>query len=370
MSKTDTAIKRILDNIGDIGFLRRRRFLGSSRQDQKLWVDNGLSFGFNGVVYGSCDFAWFSDEEWLDPFSNRTSNERPYLTVEGTDCLNTRSWGNAQLQRFHHAMGPFLCGIDSIYFLKQGKHPIRHYLSAAAFYATKTQRALGNKASYLVTDDITDIREIVERIGTFGSDSKEAKEKISEVLEKMYFYFQSTFEEKPYNSNWIKYLQSRAIIKTPQNAWVKDLGPKKENFTDSSIRMGHIVVGEALSSLYLLLGSGKFDYKNDMFYYLFPLMDRVDVEELDRTLTRDKEWLLLRKAGYPWKIVTLDELEGVGDSLKSQIKSYKNQNRNHCKKGWKEAKATIRTKLINGEITIGDVPEQPTSIKQLDLTDF
>lgn len=368
-SKTDTAIKRILDDIGDQGTLKRRRFLGSSHQDQELWANGGLSFGFNGFVYGSCDFAWYSEEEWVDSYTNRRCSEKPYLAIEGTDCLNTRSWGSAQIQRFHHAMGPFLCGINSIYYLKRGSHSMRPYLAAAAYYASIYQHSKGNHASYLVTNDIDDIRELVTKIGNSGLESKETKEKIVQILNNMLSYFEQTFTTSPYYSHWEMYLQSRAITKTPQNIWVKDLGPKKESLTDSSVRYGHIVLGEALTSYCLLIGSGMFNPERDIFYYLFPLMQRADIEDLDRTLTNDKEWLLLRNAGYPWKVITLDELQGIDENLKRRITGFKTANLNQCKREWEEVKGSVREGLRNGRIRIGDIPS-PASHHSPNLNDF
>jgi CYTH domain-containing protein len=254
-------------------------------------------------------------------------------------------------------MGPFLCGVTSVYYLKKGKHPIRPYLPAAAYFATQSERAKAradNRAAYLVTDDLNDLRELINKMGILGFNHRETQNKVNEILGKMYQYFLQTFNGSPYYSNWERYLRSRAIIKTAQGVWVKDLGPKKANLTDSSIRMGHIVIGEALSSLYLLLGSGKFSPEKDIFYYLFPLMDREDVKDLDKTLTRDKEWLLLRKAGYPWRIITLDELQGVDSGLRKQIIEFKNQNRNYCKGDWQRAKESIREKLTTGQIKIAD----------------
>ena len=353
MSKTDTSIKRMLDEIGDQGNLKRRRFLGSSRMDQELWSNDGLSFGINGFVYGSCDFAWFADEQWIDPYSGLRCDKKPYLVVEGTDCLNTRSWGSAQIQRFHHALGPFLCGINSVYFLNRGRFPIRPYLPASAYYASMYQRQKGNRASYLVTDDINDVHDLVVTMGMSGIESSEFKSKVDEILQKMINYFNETFKKEPFNSNWERYLQTRAITKTPQGLWVKDLGPRKKSMTDSSVRYGHIVLGEALTTEYLLIGSGMFDPETQVFYYLFPLIERNEITELDSILVHDKEWRLMRRAGHPWKIITLDNLEGVHESIRRQInQKFKTANLNKCKREWNSVKKEIRNGLKTGTITI------------------
>jgi len=358
MSKTDTAIKRMLDGIGDQGNLKRRRFFGSSRLDQELWSNGGLSFGINGLVYGSCDFAWYADEQWTDPYSGLRCDKKPYLVIEGTDCLNTRSWGNAQIQRFHHALGPFLCGINAVYFLNPGTHSMRPYLPAAAYYASMNQRQRGNRGSYLVTDDINDIRDLVVTMATSGIESSEFEGKVDGILQKMIEYFNRTFRKPTFHSDWEEYLKTRAITKTPQGFWVKDLGPRKRSMTDSSVRYGHIVLGEALTTEYLLMGSGMFDPETQIFYYLFPLMERSDVRDLDSILVSDKEWRLMRRAGHPWKIITLDDLEGVDQSIRRQIdERFKIANLNTCKREWAAVKNSIREGLRSGMITIRETAD-------------
>jgi len=370
LSKTDTAIKRMLDAIGDQGNLRRRRFLGTSRLDQELWSNGGLSFGLNGFVYGSCDFAWFVNEQWIDPYNQARCNEKPYLVIEGTDCLNTRSWGSAQVQRFHHALGPFLCGINSVYFLNRGTFPIRPYLPASAYFASLHGHQKGNRASYLVTDDINDIRDLVMIMSISGTESRDLESKAGEILKRMISYFDETFRNTSFNSNWEEYLKTRAITKTPQGTWVKDLGPKKASLIDSSVRYGHIVLGEALTTEYLLIGSGMLNPETQIFYYLFPLMDRNDIAELDTILEDDKEWNLVRKAGHPWRIITLDDLEGIDENIRRQInQNFKHANLNQCKNEWEAVKESIRHGLRTGQIIINDVAS-PSPKRIVSLKDF
>jgi hypothetical protein len=346
-------MKRKLDSIGDVGQLTRRRFVGSSRQDQELWSRGGLSFGFNGFVYGSCDFAWYAEEEWIDPYNGQKSYQKPVIVVEATDCLNTRSWGSAQVQRFHHAYGPFLCGINSIYFLNRGRLPIRPYLEAAAYYATLYHRKLGNDAAYLITDDINDIRRLVVLAAKYGTRSPEFQQEVTRILKNMKQYFDATFTRRPYYSNWIRYLRSRAITMMPNGRFVKDLGPKMQSLTDSSQRYGHIIVGEALTTKYLLIGSNLFDSNKDKFYYLFPLITRAELKQLDATLQNDKEWAIVRKAGFPWEIVTLDDLKGIDDKILKEIHfKFRKANLNLVRKEWNETKEYIRNGLRKGTITL------------------
>lgn len=363
--KTDEAMKRKLDSIGDVGELKRRRFPGSSRQDQELWSRGGLSFGFKGVLYGSCDFAWYVDNKWIDPYNGQISSKRPVIAVEATDCLNTRSWGSAQVQRFHHAYGSFLCGINSIYFLNKGRLPIRPYLEAAAYYATLYHRKSGNEAAYLITDDVNDVRQLVVLASNYGVESRGFQEKVGKILGKMRDYFNDTFTQRPYYSNWVRYLRSRAIIRMPNGRFAKDLGPRFRSFTDSSQRYGHIIVGEALTTLYLLIGSNLFDPQEDVFYYIFPLITKAELRRLDATLDRDKEWTIIRKAGFPWKLITLDDLDGVNEGILKAIgEVFREANLNQVRREWNACKKEIREGLRRGTIVIREDFDSQTSNKE------
>ena len=139
MSKTDDFIKSELDSIQSVN-MKKRFFLGTSSQDQKLWGEGGLTFGINGYRYGSLDFAWYKDKNWTDPYTNKVINKKPIIVVEGSDCLNTRSWGNAQIQRFHHLYGAFLSDLCAVYYLRKGEHDIRPELFGAVSYLNKNYR--------------------------------------------------------------------------------------------------------------------------------------------------------------------------------------------------------------------------------------
>ena len=170
MSKSDTVLKRQLDSIGDVGKLQRRRFIGTSVEDQVLWYKGGLTFGVNKIAYGSCDFAWYTDEKWVDPYNGKSVDKKPQLVVEATDGLNTRSFGDAQAQRLHHALGPFLCNVDSVYWLRSisNSERLQEYVPGSAFFLTQYyQKERGLTSSYLVTTDIADIKNLVTALGKF-----------------------------------------------------------------------------------------------------------------------------------------------------------------------------------------------------------
>lgn len=345
MSKTDDIIKREISRIGNYKNLKMRYFVGSSNYDQELWCDGGLTFGYNGYIYGSNDFAWYRDEPWEHEFTGKTVNQKPIIVVEGTHCLNTKSYGTAQLQRFHHAYGAFLNNIISVYYLKEGKHPIRHDLLLAAYNASKYHRGLGNKGAYIVTDQIDELDKLVKLVGDFGEDSTEVQTYIEELLDNMklrfYEHFERNFLDK--GKNFEDYLFKRAVIKTGKGHWVKFLGPRKDSIVDPSIRYGHIVLGEAYVTKYLLK-----EIEVEDFIYFFPLMSKKDIEEITATLTSDKEWLLLTNSA-DWTIVSLDEIDFEDKTLTSGIIPFRTLNLNDNRKEWNVYRKRIAENIKAGK---------------------
>ena len=341
MSKTDDIIKTELGRIGDYKDLKRRYFVGSSNYDQLLWCDGGLTFGYDGL-YGSNDFAWYREEDWTHEYSGKTVDKKPVIIIEGTHCLNTKSYGTAQLQRFHHAYGAFMNGIISVYYLKKGKHPIRHDLLLAAYYATNLHRKQGNPGAYIVTEDYEDIEKLVHLVGDFGETSKEVSDYIDELLEKMKKGFEEFFDNryKKRKKNYMDYLRDRCIFRTPQGHWIKYLGPKKDSVLDSSIRYGHIMLGEAFVTNYLLLGSGLIS-NNTPFNYFFPLINNEEYNEINSKLTKDKEWLILSNMKSHWIITTSDELVFNDRKLTESIIPFKNLNLNDNRKAWNKVRKEI-----------------------------
>ena len=67
----------------------------------------------------------------------------------------------------------------------------------------------------------------------------------------------------------------------------------------------------------------------------------------------DKEWAILRKANFPWEIITLDDLEGLDGKILNNIQSrFRRANLNLVRKEWNKTKEYIRNGLRRGTITI------------------
>src|SRR3989344_6215904 len=155
---SDEIIKReILQGIGTkCNGLSLRVFPQSSNDDQKAFSDGGLTFGVNGIAYGSCDACWVKKGTWKDLLTGKTTNEIPVIAVEGTDALNRGSSGNAQYQRFHHALGAVKAGIIGMYYLKKGVHKIQEDLFGMAYFVSKVE-----KGKYLIIDDLNELQALL-----------------------------------------------------------------------------------------------------------------------------------------------------------------------------------------------------------------
>ena len=126
-----------------------RIFPQSSRDDQKNFSDGGLTFGIKGTLYGSCDAAWHEDGKWLDRNDGLIHSIKPLLALEATDALSRGSSGNAQYQRFHHALGAVRNNVTGVYYFRKGPDKIQPDLFGMAVAASRIE-----KTPYVVTDDL------------------------------------------------------------------------------------------------------------------------------------------------------------------------------------------------------------------------
>lgn len=301
---SDEVIKReVVDQIGDVGDLKLRIFRESSREDQKLFSQGGLTFGVSGVSYGSCDACWYVEENWMDGFDGNIIDKRPVIALEGTDARNRRSSGNAQYQRFHHVLGAVKNGIVGIYYLKLGEFKIQEDLYAMAYFASKIERG-----KYLITEDLSFVKKLLEL-----HENKEKFDKcIEEYLETMFAVFRSKFKLK-YHESWEEFASKRSTI-IDDNFVIKYSARMKRNFTDGSQRAGHIAVGE----MYL----SKYYFPQKKLFYLLPRMSKEDLRSLDEHKKVDKEWYLLRNEPDVF-IKTVDDIENLEPHIKEQLMSVK-----------------------------------------------
>lgn len=303
--KSDQIVKNELLSIGGVGNLKMRIFPSGTRDDQKHWIDGGLCFGKRELLYGSCDGAWYTEENWIDPLTGEGTFWRPIIAVEGTDALNRGSTGNAQYQRFFHALGAIQSGAIGIYYLQKGTASIRPDLVKAALNASAK-----HGKPYLVTDDLTEIQGLVEAIANYGEDSPRTSEVLQEMYQKMLAYWEDAFE-RIYKGDIEYYYAKRSIIETTTGEYIKHAGRNYRNFTESSQRAGHIALGEFYITKYFL---------DCPFYYFFPRLTPDEIDDLNQR--NAKEWKLMR-ADELGKIVTIENFAGVDRKWKHAIRSFK-----------------------------------------------
>ena len=304
---SDQVIKyEIKDKIQKFHNIKLRIFPDSSNQDQERIENGGLTFSFDGVDYGSCDAGWFSEE-----VVNNRKIEVPLIGLEGTDALNRGSSGDAQYQRFHHALGAVKNGCIGIYYLREGDSKLQLDLYEMAYNATKYANG---KGCYIITQSLNDVNDILALISKYGKDSPEVNQYLKKYSENMHnIWYNNKFSI--YGYSWEKFAEKRSTIIFSDHI-IKYTGRMKRNFTDGSQRAGHIAVGEMYLSKYLYYGK--------KVYYLCPRMSQEDVDYLDVHKAQDKEWTLLRNEENVY-YKTRDDIENLPINIIKDLESIKDE---------------------------------------------
>lgn len=300
MSSDQVIKNEIISNVGDRSGIKLRIFPDSSNMDQRLIEHGGLTFSYGGIDYGSCDAGWFEKKT-----VNGRAVEVPLIGLEGTDALNRGSSGDAQYQRFHHALGAVKNGCIGIYYLRKGDSKMQLDLYEMAYNATKYA---GGKGAYLITQDLKVVNDILELISEYGKESVQLNEYLKDYSNRMhYIWYKEKFST--YNYSWSKFADKRSTI-IFDDYIIKYAGRMRRNFTDASQRAGHIAVGEMYLSKYLYYGK--------KVYYLCPRMSDEDVRYLDKHKNDDKEWILLRNEENVY-YKTRDDIIGLPQNIARQL---------------------------------------------------
>lgn len=311
-----------------------RIFPESSNDDQKLVSEGGLTFSYNGVNYGSCDAGWFKTEE-----KNGEKVYTPIIALEGTDALNRGSSGDAQYQRFHHALGAVKNGYIGVYYLRPGTSSLQLDLFEMAYNATQHENGY-----YIIIQDLSIVSDLLSLIDSFGYPSHQ----VCDFLDSYEEYMHKTWYEKKfsqYNYDWNEFAKKRSTI-LGDNYIIKYAGRMRRNYTDGSQRAGHIAVGEMFLSKYLFYGK--------TVYYLCPRMSAEDITYLDSHKNDDKEWHLLR---HEQNVIymTRDNIVGLPETIidkLSQISSEPLKNGTPAKRIYDECIKFIVNGLSNHTLSI------------------
>lgn len=332
MSADELVKHEIFENLSDISEYQIRVFMQSSNLDQELFSQGGLTFGVNGMKYGSCDVAWETDSPWIDPFNGEKCSVTPAIALEATDALNRKSGGNAQYQRFHHALGAVRGGVVGIYYLRPGVAAIRPELYGMASFASKME-----SGTYLVTDNLDDVRTLLET----QFQSPEWESAILKLAGRQQELFDDWFLDT--YGDWESFAARRSTILKPGIA-IKHAGRMVRNFTESSQRAGHIAVGEMYLTKY-------FFGKDREILYFFPRMTKADFDYVDDAKSTDKEWRLLRdEPGVT--LVSIDDFDGVPPEIYKGLRALKNE----PLKGkplvvYNELVGRLEALIVSGEVT-------------------
>lgn len=324
---SDELVKReLIDGIGYQYFdFEARVFPEGSNQDQKKYYEGGLTFTYEETDYGSCDLAYIDlvDDESI-----------PFIAIEGTDALNRGSSGNAQYQRFHHALGAVKNGFIGIYYLRPGNLELQKDLYSMAYHSTQTE-----KGFYVITQDIEEIKEILR----YGRETKlELHNFLNDLIFKKYKIFLESFQLR-YQNSWSSFAEKRSTI-LYDNHLIKYSARNILNFTDGSQRAGHIAVGE----MYLT----KYFFPNHKFYYLWPRMTKEELEVLNKTKKNDKEWNLLSTETNV-SIKTIDDLLGVPTLMKEGFKKIsKDPLKGKSLLSYNSLIKSLRDLIVNGEVVL------------------
>lgn len=298
---SDQIIKyEILDTVKNYPDVQMRIFPDSSSQDQKPVEKGGLTFSYGGLDYGSCDAGWFRIVN-----ENGVKKYVPLIALEGTDALNRGSSGDAQYQRFHHALGAVKNGVIGIYYLRKGKNAVQLDLYEMAYNATKHGTQGG---AYLIVQDLSVVDDLLSLICTYGRYSNEVAQYLEEYIERMHrVWYEKKFSI--YDHDWKKFAKKRSTI-FYGDAVIKYSGRMKRSYTDSSQRAGHIAVGEMYLTKYMFYGK--------KIYYLCPRMCQAEVDYLDKHKPDDKEWTLLRREENV-VYTTRDDLAGLPEEVARKL---------------------------------------------------
>ncbi len=81
----------------------RLRVFDEDAGDNMMWDEGGLTFTTSdGEKAGSGDGAWYVEEIWTDPISEKKSKSKPILVIEGTFGTETGNVGDAQKTKLSH----------------------------------------------------------------------------------------------------------------------------------------------------------------------------------------------------------------------------------------------------------------------------
>ncbi len=328
---SDEFIKNeIYSYVGEPTNTKLRIFPQSSNFDHNDISEGGLTFTIGNLKYGSCDAMWYKQEPFFYDSIQKQIDIQPLIALEGTDCLSRGSSGNAQYQRFHHALGAVKNNIIGIYYLKKGTSEVSADLYYMAYKASEIE-----KGTYLILQDLQIVKEILEASNDEALQREILLRELNIMLEKWNIKF-----DKQYKGSWNTYAKKRNLI-INDDSIIKITGRNYRNFSDSSQRAGHIAVGE----MYLT----KYFFPDKKLYYTFPRMSQDEKETMDNK-ENNKEWGLLKKEENV-EIITRDHIVNLSQEHQRELIKISNEPlKGEPLKIWNSVKQELISEFKKGKL--------------------
>lgn len=321
-NEDDIKVKNLFRRIGDVNDLKLRVF-DSAHDDNRLWSEGGLTFQYNGMVYGSNDGGWYFDEPWIVN-GKELAEHTPVVIVEGTFGPETGNTGSAQYARFSHCVGAALNGVLAIYFIPHNavyRGQTVQWRYQLVYGCIGASKILPGNILMIDAYKLDDLKEIIKIFSK--RNENERVEIINYHLEKLIKYAKSKFnpksEEELRNKilndkrNFYLFLDEEKVGKICMYNVIgfSDINFRTgQKFKRASYRNAHIRVGESLLHNYWL--------KKD-FYIIYLRWDHNDVKEIDKL--NSKEWKIIRERD-DINIITLDDLEFQENKLERELRKF------------------------------------------------
>lgn len=318
LTDIDIEARQVLDAEGidcDLEF----RVFDESDEDAKLWQDGGICFTdpLTGNALGSNDAGWFLDGE-------------PLLIVEITFGTERGQFGDGQLNRISHSLGPALNGVYGVTVMPfdgqsfESKSSMPDLLSDNIKYSHgrlhKAMALFGltisgkESGKYLVMDpyEPEEIRNLLVNLVKAKKGVENNLEELTEkILKKMSDYL-GEYEYAARSNQSIKriYFTDGEVREDVCRYYTHNL----ESLTNSTKRDGHGLLGKNLIEMYLA---------REKSTAIFIRMDNSDFDVLRQK--RSKEFLFI-STNPRIDVYNFDDLVFADVSLKEKIVAIRHQN--------------------------------------------
>jgi len=318
LTDIDIAVRKRLE-INNINVNLEFRVFDESNEDAKLWEDGGLCFKdpLTNENLGSNDGGWAIDNE-------------PILIIEGTFGTERGQFGDGQLNRISHSLGPALNGIYGVTmvpykgqsFVKEGcmrdilseniKYQNGNLHKAMALFSIKVSE--NNKGKYLIMDPYSQekIEDLLFEIIKSKLNLKNNLDKLtSEIIQHTKDYLANYNYGAQSNQTISKLYYTNGEI---QEDICRFYSHNLESLTTSTKRDGHGLLGKNLIEMHL---------SKNKSTAIFIRLDNNDFQVLKSR--KSKEFTFIYN-NPRIQVYNFDDLVFEDNQLKEDIINFKKQN--------------------------------------------